>query len=159
MNQWWCRRLPPLSSNPTLSCSLITPQCVRTTQRYVYPAPLEDHIAPFLTNPDAQPVACSAKNLGGRLTAASVDKKKGRPSSSTSLREMRPSTIWGQYIHTQGGRLKDPAYPTSSGRRRTTKRKKTTMTATAMTTTKIPSQFQRWDIQLRRTQELVGDGQ
>ena len=75
---------------------------------------------------------------------------------------MRPSTIWGQYICTQGGRLWDPVYPTSSGKRQMQKKKKTakkTMTTTATPTTKIPSQFQHWDIQLQWTQELVGDRQ
>ena len=41
---------------------------------------------------------------------------------------MRPSTIWGQYIHTQGGRHPDPAYPTSSGKRWAHKKKKTVVT-------------------------------
>ena len=75
---------------------------------------------------------------------------------------MRPSTTWGQYIRTQGGRLRDPVYPASSEMKKRVRKKKTTkklVTKTTTRTAKIPSRFQLWDVQLRRTQELVGDGQ
>ena len=135
-------------------------QCVPTTQRYAYPAPQEDPTAQSLTNRAARYAGRFAKNPGAPPTAASADKRQ-RPkiNPSTSPRETRLSTIWGQYICTQGGRLRDPAYPASSRkRRRQTKKTMKKVTKTTMTT-HIPSQFQPWEAQLQCTQELIGDSQ
>ena len=139
-NQWWCRRLPPPSSSCIQSTSPTTPLCVRMTQRYAYPVPPGDPIVPNSTNPDVQSVTPSARSQAGPPTDASVNRKwRGNP--STSLQGMRSSTIWGQYIRTQGGRLPDPAYPMSSVQRRV--RRKTTKTAvtkkTTTTTKSLPS--------------------
>ena len=115
-----------------------------------------------LDQPRLQSAAHSAKNQAGPPTDASVARKpKPQKSPRTSPRETRPSTVWGQYIRTQGGRLRDSAYPASSGQKKKT-RKGTTKTVAAKkttTTTKIPSQFQPWDVQLQRTQKLIGDSE
>src|ERR1700761_8813814 len=73
-NQWWCGRLPPPSSNPTLSRLPTTPQCRRTTQRYAYPAPPEDPTVPSWTNHDAQSADPFARNPADPPTVASADK-------------------------------------------------------------------------------------
>ena len=114
--------------------------------------PLEDPTVPNSTNRIVRSAVRSAKNPAGPPTVASVIKKpKPRQPPSTSHREMRSSTTWGQYIRSQGGRLRDPVYPASTGRKQVQKKKKTTKTPamrTTTNTTKIPSPFQPWDVQL-----------
>ena len=157
--------LTPPSSCPTQSISQTTPQCVPTTQRYAFPVPPEDPTAPNSTSRAARHATRSVRNQAAPPIVASAGSKprpKPPTAPNTSHREMRPSTTWGQYIRTQGGRLWDPAYPASSGTKRWVQKKKTKKTPATRTTTpmtRIPSRFQPWDVQLRRTQELVGDGQ
>ena len=160
-NQWWCGHLPPPSLCPTQSTSQTTPLCVPTTQRYAFPAPREDLTARNLINHDAQHAARSAKSQAAPpINVSAGRKQKLKPDPNTSHREMRPSTTWGQYIRTQGGRLRDSAYPASAGRRWVQKKKmtRTAATMTTINTTRIPSQFQRWDVQLQRTKELIEIG-
>ena len=160
LNPWWCGRLPPPSSSLTLSISQTTPLCVSTTQRYTFPVTQEDPTAQSLTDRGAQYADRSARNWEGPPIDASAAKKlRPKPVLSTSHREMRSSTTWGQYIRTQGGQLRDSAYPASSRTKRRLTKKKTPVTKKITTTTKIPSQFQPWDVQLQWTQELIGDGQ
>ena len=108
-NQWWSGHLPPSSSCLTPSTCRTTHQCVPTTQRYAFPVPQEDPTARSSTNHAVRSADRSAKNPAAPPTVAVADRKpKPKQPPNMSHREMRPSTTWGQYIRTQGGRLPDP---------------------------------------------------
>ena len=159
MNQWWCGWLPPPPSCLTpLTCRTTHP-CRLTTQRYTYPVPLEVPTVQNSTNHDVQSAAHSARNPADPPINVSATKKSRPPNSSTSLLEMRSSTTWGQYIRTQGGQLLDPAYPASSGRTKARKSQTKKAVMKTTTTTRIPTQYQPWDVQLQRMQMLIGDRQ
>ena len=133
--------LPLPSLCRTLSTFPTIPLCRPAMQRYNFPVPLGDPTAPNLTSCNVPLAAPSARNQGDPQTAVSVGRKLRPRSLSMFPLETRPSTIWGQYIRTQGGQLPDPLYPTLFGRTRAhpTWAKKTATKTT--TTTKIPSQF------------------
>ena len=120
MDQLLYGHLPPPTSCRTLLTFPTTTLCRQATQRYAFPVPLEDPTVQNSINHDVWSATPSAKNPADPPINASVNKKpkqNNTRSLSTSLREMRPSTIWGQYLHTQGGQKKDPAYPASSTRK------------------------------------------
>ena len=162
MNQWWCGRLPQPPSCLTPSTFQTTHQCRQVTQRYAYPVLPEDPTVLSLINPAVQYATPSARSPADPPTNAFATKRLKPPSPSMFPWEMRPSTTWGQYIHTQGalgGQLLDPAYPASSGRMRACMSQAKTVVTKKRRTMKIPTPYQQWDVQLARLQALVEDRQ
>ena len=160
--------LPPITTFPTPPTSLtsqITHPLVFTSLAHQ-----TDHTAQNLINHVVKSADPSAQNQEDRPIVAFVGKKQRRQPAPppqtpfTSHREMRPSTTWGHYLHTQGGRVRDPLYTTSSTTRPHTRGvpKSKTIVATKKTTTtrsrKIPTQFRPLAAQITRLQTLSEDG-